>query len=295
MTYKAITGKIFDIKKYAIHDGSGIRTTVFFKGCPLECWWCHNPESQAFNSEFMIYNDRCINECDLCVKSCHVNAIEKTDNNIVINYELCDFCGECESICPSDAIKIVGKDLSVNEVIKEVEKDILFFDESSGGITISGGEPMIQIDFLENLLKESKKGYLRTIVDTSGYCDFKNFERLNQLVDLYFYDIKLIDDKLHKHYTGVSNKIILSNFKKLIEINNEIEVRIPLIKGITTNNENIKDIVEFLLNTKFKGKVTLLNYHSAAISKYKRIGKKYRLMDLQPLSDSEVNTIANKF
>jgi pyruvate formate lyase activating enzyme len=287
-------GIIFDIKKYAIHDGPGIRTTVFLKGCPLNCWWCHNPESQKTESEIMLYTDRCILSCNLCVERCPQKAIKK-NGNIIINRKFCDSCGECEDICPSEAIKISGKKITVNYIMEEIEKDTLFYDESSGGITISGGEPMLQIDFLEQILKESKERYLTTVVDTSGYIDFSYFKRINDFVDLFFYDIKLMNDNLHKKYTGVSNKLILENLIKLSEIHNNIEVRIPLIEGITDTEENIKLIMGFLKKIKGIKKISLLNYHKGGIAKYDRLGIKYKLQNIRPLSDEKILKIKEYF
>jgi len=289
-----VKGIIFDIKKYAIHDGPGIRTTVFLKGCPLKCWWCHNPESQKLKPEIMLYPDRCINSCSLCIEKCHLKAI-KRNGDLFIDKGKCDLCGDCVEICPSDAIKVSGREVSVDEVMKEIEKDILFYDESSGGITFSGGEPMMQIDFLYELLEESKKRYLTTVVDTSGYTKFENFIRINELVDLYFYDLKIMNDSLHKKYTGVSNKIILENLKKLDKIHKNIEIRIPLIDEITTTEENLKAIVNFISDLKNISRISLLNYHRGGVSKYKRLGMEYYLDEIDPLSDEKLNRVMDFF
>ncbi len=288
-----IKGIVFDIKKYAIHDGPGIRTTVFFKGCPLSCLWCHNPESQKLEPEIMLYPDRCNDSCFLCVDGCRLKALTK-NGNIGIIKERCDLCGDCEKICPTDAIKISGKFMSVSEVMNEIEKDTLFYDESSGGITFSGGEPLLQIDFLLELLKESKKRYLTTIVDTSGYVDFCYFEKINRFVNRYFYDIKIMDDKLHKKYTGVSNKLILSNLIKLSKIHNDIEIRIPLIEGITDTKENISSIIYFISGLNNVSGISLLNYHKGGVSKYERLGIEYQLYNLKPLSDKKIFQIKNR-
>ncbi len=289
-----VKGIIFDIKKYAIHDGPGIRTTVFLKGCPLKCWWCHNPESQKLEPEIMLYPDKCVNSCDLCIKACHTGALKKT-NQIMIDKDKCDLCGDCIEICPSDAIKVSGREISVDDVMKEIDKDMLFYDESSGGITFSGGEPLLQIEFLESLLKESKKRYLTTVVDTSGYSDFERFEKINSLIDLYFYDLKLMDNELHKKYTGVSNKVILKNLEKLDKIHRNIEIRIPLVEGITDTQENIDAIIEFLKKLENIVRVTLLNYHRAGVSKYERLGMPYLLEEIKPLPEEKINEIKNMF
>ncbi len=289
-----VKGIIFDIKKYAIHDGPGIRTTVFLKGCPLKCLWCHNPESQKLEPEIMLYPDKCIKSCDLCIKVCHTGALKKADE-IMIDKDKCDLCGDCIEICPSDAIRVSGREVSVEDVMKEIDKDMLFYDESSGGITFSGGEPLLQVDFLESLLKESKKRYLTTVVDTSGYSDFERFEKINSLVDLYFYDLKLMDDELHKKYTGVSNRVILKNLEKLDKIHRNIEIRIPLVEGITDTRENIDAIIEFLRKLENIVRVTLLNYHRAGVSKYQRLGMPYLLEEIKPLPEEKINEIKNMF
>ncbi len=289
-----IKGIVFDIKKYAIHDGAGIRTTVFFKGCPMRCWWCHNPESQKFESEIMIFKRNCLSECNLCVEVCKKGAM-KREESLLIEKKKCDFCGECQEICPSEAIKISGKEVTVDDIMNEIDKGILFYDESGGGVTFSGGEPFAQIDFLNALLLASEERYLKTVVDTSGYTDFKSFEKINSLVDHYFYDLKLMDDSLHRKYTGVSNRIILENLKKLSEIHDNIEIRIPLIEGITDTDENISSILDFLSELKNISQISLLNYHKGGISKYRRLGIQYRLSDIEPLSDERLKSIKSKF
>ena len=216
------TGIIFDIKKYAIHDGPGIRTTVFFKGCTMECQWCHNPESKNFGIEEFVVKDR----------------VKKSTKHEIVGYEM-----------------------TIDEVMEKIEKDRVFYDESNGGVTFSGGEPLVQINFLLELLKVCKKSNIYTVVDTSGEASWKDFEKILNYVDLFLYDLKIIDNELHKKYTGVPNKRVLKNLNQLIEERSNIELRIPLIPNITDTDSNINDIVNYISNLSKTPAVTLLAYN----------------------------------
>ena len=288
-------GIIFDIKKYAIHDGPGVRTTVFFKGCPLNCWWCHNPESQQKTQEFFYYPNRCSDSCQMCVEKCPENAIKKNER-IDIDKEKCTMCGVCEDVCVSEALKIVGREYSVEELIKEVTKDILFYDESYGGVTISGGEPLMQYKFVKNFLKECKKNNLKITLDTSGFADFKAFLEIVRYVDTIFYDLKLIDEKEHIKYTSVSNKIILENLKKLSALDLDIEIRIPIIPKITDTKENIDGIIAFLKQEiVMKHRVALLPYHKAAFEKYQRLGVENKMKKFGDFDNKRFEEIMVQF
>ena len=216
------SGIIFDIKKYAIHDGPGIRTTVFFKGCSMGCQWCHNPESKNFGIEKFTVKDR----------------VKKSTKH-----------------------EIVGYKMNIDEVMEKIEKDRVFYDESNGGVTFSGGEPLVQINFLFELLKRCKKSDIHTIVDTSGEASWKDFEIIQKYVDIFLYDLKIIDEELHKKYTGVSNKRVHGNLKNLIAGGNEIELRIPLIPNVTDTKSNLIDIIRFILSLSAIPRVTLLAYN----------------------------------
>ena len=216
------SGIIFDIKKYAIHDGPGIRTTIFFKGCSMGCQWCHNPESKNFDVEEFVVKDR----------------VKKTTKNETVGYEI-----------------------SVDDIIEKIEKDRVFYDESGGGVTFSGGEPLVQTNFLLEILKECKKSKIHTIVDTCGEASWKNFEIIIDYVDLFLYDLKIIDNVLHNKYTGVSNKRIHDNLKKLIESGKQIEIRIPLIPNITDTDINLNNLIDFISSLKIKPSVILLPYN----------------------------------
>ncbi len=231
------TGIVYDIKRFAIHDGPGIRTTIFFKGCPLNCWWCQNPESRAPQPEPR---------------------------------------GNLRSAYPSDLLYredgLIGKEVTVASIMKEVEKDVLFFDESGGGVTVSGGEPLLQIDFLHGLLQALKARDIHTVVDTTGYAGSDRLLRILPLVDLWLYDLKLMDDEVHRKHTGVSNRVIIKNLLLLHEENAPLLIRVPLIPGVTDTTENLTAIARFLASIDRSMPVELLPYNQFAESKYERLG-----------------------
>lgn len=290
------TGIIFNIQRYSIHDGPGIRTTVFLKGCQLNCRWCQNPESQLSGQEMVFWEDRCIG-CGACSLNCPSGAIQMKNKKPLTDKNKCNLCGECSRICPTQAWEMIGKKLTTEEVIKEIEKDLVFYEESGGGVTFSGGEPLEQSEFLEGLLNCCQEKKIHTAVDTSGYISWEILNRIHSKVDLFLYDLKIMDNKRHKKYTGVSNEIILENLKKLSSVHNNIFVRFPVIPGINDDYQNIRETGEFLSSLKI-AQVNLLPYHYIGIDKYKRLGKKYKLADIQPPSKeklSEVSAILRKF
>jgi len=284
-------GIIFDIKRYAIHDGPGIRTTVFLKGCSLRCQWCHNPEGLESKPEIILRSTRCARECSECVSVCPQGAISKDGDIIEIDQERCDLCRKCEDVCVYEALEIVGREATVQEVMEEIEKDRIFFDESGGGITFSGGEPLMQMDFLETLLKEIKKKNIHVTLDTSGYVSFEDLERISDKVDLFLYDLKIMDEGKHEKYTGVSNKLILENLRKLSEIGKSIAVRIPLISGINDDNHNIKMFVEYLHGLKKIKQISLMAYHRGGCEKYKRLRKEKFMKAFESPSDERIEEI----
>jgi pyruvate formate lyase activating enzyme len=260
------TGIIFDIKRYAVHDGPGIRTTVFLKGCVLACPWCHNPEGKIKNPQFMWKKNKCI-QCKTCVNACPNTALSFSGDTLHIDTTACDFCRICVEHCPSQALEIVGMNMSVPQVIKEIEKDILFYDQSKGGVTFSGGEPLMQPDFLYNLLKACKTKEIHTAVDTSGYAKLDTFSKISKYTDLFLYDIKMIDNESHIKYTGVSNTHILKNLMWITtQSDSEVIIRIPIIPGVNDTKKHITDIGEFISSLPVK-KVDILLYHKAGISK----------------------------
>jgi len=285
------TGIIFNIQKYSIHDGPGIRTTVFLKGCPLNCWWCHNPESQSFIPELIFWEYKCIH-CETCFKICPSGAIKMKEGIPVTDRDICTLCGKCVNQCPTQAREMIGRKMTAREVMKEIEKDIMFYRESGGGVTFSGGEPLSQDDFLEELLHCCKDREIHTTLDTSGYATWQVLDKIRDRVDLFLYDVKIMDNKKHKKYTGVSNKIILENLKKLSLLNENIFVRIPVIPGINDDEQNIKSIGEFLSPLKIK-QVELLPYHNIGSEKYKRLGKIYQMKNTPAPSGKKLTEISN--
>ena len=254
------TANLFDIQRNSFVDGPGIRTTVFFKGCNLHCTWCHNPESQSAKPEMMFYKNKCGN-CGKCKEKCP-NSLES-----------CELCGKCTFYCPNDAREICGKEYTVDEVLREIRKDKTFYKTSGGGVTFSGGECLLQIDFLEAILKECKRNGIHTAVDTAGHVPFVCFERILPYTDLFLYDIKCYDSEKHKKYTGTSNELILSNLKRLLQSGKAIWIRIPIIPDVTDNEEELLTIKAFLSSYGCPEKVELLPYHDMGEHKYAALGR----------------------
>ncbi|UCB59269.1 MAG: glycyl-radical enzyme activating protein [Thermoplasmatales archaeon] len=288
-----INGLIFDIKRFAVHDGPGIRTTIFLKGCPLSCWWCHNPEGLSNSQEIIYYDYKCMN-CDKCINICQQNALEEKNNKIVRNHKICTSCGNCVEICPTASQQIIGQKISAENTIKEIEKDRIFFETSNGGVTFSGGEPLMQHEFLKETLKLCKKRSIHTALDTSGFCHSDVFNTLIKFNDLFLYDLKIIDDQQHKKYTGVSNKKIIKNLDILQEKEKDIIIRFTIVKGITDTKENLRDIINLVSSfEKIKG-IDLLPFHNVN-EKYQRIGKQNKLKDIKPPSSNDIKRIKKQF
>jgi len=280
---------ITDIQKYSIHDGSGIRTTIFFKGCPLTCTWCHNPETQNFSKQLLFQKERRTG-CGSCVPACPGKAVSIRDGLAVTEQDLCSRCGICTDYCLQNIRVISGNYYSVEELIREIDKDKAFYESSEGGVTLSGGEVLAQdMDYLEELLKKLyAKGY-RVNIDTSGYVPYSAFERVLPYVDTFLYDIKLMDTKLHKKYTGVSNALILENLIKLSLANAGIWIRIPVIGGVNASTENMERIARFLKDENISIKqINLLPYHNTGSGKYKRLLWEYPGEDYTVPSDEEL-------
>ena len=272
-------GIIYNIQRYSLHDGPGIRTTVFLKGCPLRCRWCCNPESQNPQPEIFFIKTMCIGKpaCGSCQKTCRQGAVSfETSGCAQINRKLCDNCLQCAANCPTKAIRIEGRTATVKEILDEVEKEAVFYRYNTGGVTFSGGEPLSQGDFLLALLHEAKKRRIGAAIETCGFGDYDILKQAARISETVFYDIKSLDDVKHRKWTGQSNELIIENFQKLCFDYPNLPkiVRTPLINGFNNSNEDIREIKYFLKNkpgTTFE----MLPYHRLGVGKYEALGRNY--------------------
>ena len=288
-------GIVFDIQRFSIHDGPGIRTIIFLKGCPLRCRWCSNPESQKMKPELMYRSDQCI-RCGSCFKVCKVGAIN-LGKEYIVDREKCTSCGECVLVCPGSALLMKGKTMTVEEVIKEARKDSIQYYRSDGGITLSGGEALVQSEFAKELFKACKAQGWHTAVETEGYTNEEVIGDVMPYVDLVMLDIKSVDPKKHVEFTGVDNKTILKNAKIIQEITNTV-IRIPVIPEFNASREEITDIIKFVKTLPNVKKVHLLPYHRYGENKYKLLNREYEMKDTKELSDdykSELKQIVESY
>lgn len=284
-------GVIFDIRRFSIHDGPGIRTTVFLKGCPLRCLWCHNPEGLNPHLEMMFWPRRCLG-CGACLPACPQGAISRDGNVVSTDRGKCTLCGECVAVCYAEARQIVGRRMSVAQVMAEIARDLPFYDESGGGVTLSGGEPLAQPDFVRALLRACKERGIHTALDTCGFAAWKVLDSVREHVDLFLYDLKLLDDARHRRFTGVSNALILSNLRALSQRGHTVVIRVPLIPGINDDEENLRQTGAFAAALPHLLRVDLLPYHSMSGDKYERLGITYSLPETHPPSAEQVAEIA---
>lgn len=288
-----LTANIINIQKYSIHDGPGIRTTIFLKGCPLRCWWCHNPESHNVKQEIMIFKERC-KSCGRCKNKCNNKAIEIEDGFPIINKEKCNLCGNCSDFCINEALELVGNNMSVEKLMDEIVKDQVFYDESNGGVTFSGGEPLMHSDFLNEILKRCKTRGIHTAIETSGYGSIESISKIQDKVDLFLFDIKFIDSSKHRKYTGKDNNIIIENLKKLSDNDCNIIIRMPIISGINDDDEHIGMTIDLISKLNII-EVNLLPYHKMGMDKYDRLNLSYKLSGMETPSEARMNEIADKF
>ena len=262
----------FDIKRYAINDGPGIRITIFMKGCPLSCVWCHNPEGVSPEKQKMYTRKRCIG-CARCVTNCLSHALFLTSEGIKSDKNRCVLCGECVKICPSKAMEMSGHVYTVDYLIREIEKEMIFMDTSGGGVTFSGGEPLLFPDTLLELLLRCKTIGVHRAVDTALYAKEETVLKIMNETDLFLIDLKIMDSDTHKKFCGVPNELILSNIRMIAAAGRDFIIRIPLIEGVNTDEENLTRSAEFLASLPWKRKiVNFLPYHEVAKGKYEKSG-----------------------
>jgi pyruvate formate lyase activating enzyme len=283
-------GIITDVQRFSVHDGPGIRTLIFLKGCPLFCPWCCNPETQAKTPEIAFFDFKCI-QCDNCVKVCSESAILKSGSQR-IDRAKCTLCGACVQECPSGALKIRGELMSVEEVYEIIEKDRIFYEKSGGGVTFSGGEPLVQHEFLREMLEMSKNNGLHTAVETSGFADRPIFEKVMGKVDLFLYDLKIMDNGKHREIVGTGNEPVVENLQKLAGSGKNVIVRIPVVPGFTMNGNNMTEIFAFVASLKEINTVHLLPYHKYGKSKYRFIGRNCELENTEAPDGEEMAKIA---
>ncbi len=279
---------IFDIRRYSINDGPGIRITIFMKGCPLRCAWCHNPESQSPKVQKLYTASKCIGAQD-CIEVCPENALTLTANGIVTDGEKCTLCGLCADACPTKAIEMSGQLYEVNELINIIEKERVHIDQSGGGVTFSGGEPTMHSEFLIEMLDACGEKGLHRAVDTCGFTKTATLLEVAKRTDLFLFDLKLMNPELHKKWTGVDNHLILKNLKLLAENGANINIRIPFIKNVNTHEDEIKKMGEFISALPGeKPMINLLPYHNIATGKYQKLEMKYDEDKMDEPSEKEI-------
>jgi len=306
------SGTIFDLKKYSINDGPGIRTTVFFSGCPLSCLWCHNPESQSLALDLLYRAGRCL-LCGACVEACPENAIsletknqytdehgiglensvKKRAQKIFTDRSKCIHCQTCIAGCYSGAREFSGHAVTIKQAMVQIQREIPFYDESGGGVTFSGGEPLMQPSLLSALLKACRNQEIHTGVDTSGFANWNVFEQIRADVDLFLYDLKHMDSIRHRKVTGVPNEVILENLRRLSTMGAKCVIRIPLIPGINDDEKNLVESGKFLASLPHIEGVELMGYHDIAQAKYEALGREYALVGTKPPTEAEVSNAAD--
>ena len=289
-----IHGSITHIQRFSVDDGPGIRTTVFLKGCSLNCNWCHNPECIHPEFQIQFFADRCT-QCGACVQACPVQAQKIIAGQRVFLRETCVNTGDCVDVCDSGALQWVGKKITADEVIQEFNKDRVFYEKSRGGITISGGEPLLQPDFTQAILSDCKQSGIHTSVDTAGNIPWQFFEQVLPYTDLFLYDLKCINPEKHLSATGSGNRLILNNLSQLLKENKEIWIRIPLIPNINDQDEDILDFSAVLASMKQIQKIQLIPYHRYGVGKYDSLGIAYKLADTLPAPAEKIKHIADLF
>lgn len=287
---------ITNIQRYSIHDGDGIRTTVFFKGCPLRCVWCHNPETQHKSRELLCNGEKCTG-CGACASVCLQKAISVKNGKAQTDRKLCTACGACAEVCVLNLREIAGRDYTVKELVNELLKDQIFYEESGGGVTFSGGEVMaMDMDYILEAAKELKRQGIPLAIDTCGYVPYERFQKILPYTDVFLYDVKVMDEELHKKYTGVDNRLILENLVRLAHDGAGICVRIPTVKEVNGNEQNMKKIIAFLQEHDIHPiQINLLPYHDTGSGKYRKLDMAYKGTDLHAPDKEEMETLTDLF
>lgn len=280
-----LMGTVFDIQRFSLHDGPGIRTIVFLKGCPLSCVWCSNPESQKTGPVLMYKKEDCLH-CGRCITACKRGAISP-DFKGYINRDMCSGCGECANACPAGALVVKGKNMSVQQVVRELKKDATTYRRSGGGITLSGGEPLVQHEFASHLLMACKAQGWHTAMETTGIGSEEAIEHVIPYVDTVLLDVKHMDGEQHKKFTGAGNDLVLKNAPRICQISNTV-IRVPVVPGFNFSPEAIKAIAEFAKTLTGIRTIHLLPYHTFGENKYELLGKDYLLKDIKPLKPEDL-------
>lgn len=286
-------GKIFDIQKFSVNDGPGIRTLIFFKGCPLRCKWCSNPESQLSRFELMHYQNLC-DLCGKCVQVCPNDQIKLENQERIYDKAGCLACGACVDSCSKSALRLAGKEVEIEELVSIAKQDYLFYLNSGGGVTIGGGEPLMQPEFLHELLYQLKEIGIHTAIETCGYAEWEVFEKISPYLDLFLFDVKHIDPDKHRIFTGKSNQLILQSLAKLLSRDVSVIIRIPLIPGFNDDSETINNICSFLSDNdgmKSIQRVDLLPYHKLGTNKYRALARDYELEKIETQIAADVDVL----
>jgi pyruvate formate lyase activating enzyme len=285
-------GTVFNVQRFSLHNGPGIRTTVFLKGCPLRCVWCHNPESQLPGRQVAVVESRCI-ACGGCTEVCPERIAPAKVPGLTPGR--CRLCGACAAACPSGARALLGRTVGVGELIGELERDRVFYDESGGGATFSGGEPLAQADFVADCLDACRRLGVHTAVDTCGHAPWADLERVAMRADLVLYDLKTLDDERHIRATGASNRTILDNLRRLAAVHPAIWVRIPIVPGITDDLDELAAAAELVAGLAGVRQVNLLPYHRTGVGKHRRLGLEYGLENVATPPVEHLERLAQPF
>ena len=289
-----VLGRVFNIQRFSTEDGPGIRTTVFLKGCPLTCLWCANPESQQIRRQ-VAHNDALCDKCGRCAPVCGRQAISITESGIRIDRNLCDDCGDCVKVCGPRSLRMIGDDKTVDEVMEEILRDRHYYRSSQGGVTCSGGEPLNQAPFVAELFARCQDAGLHTTLDTTGHGSARAFSEVLKHTDLVLFDLKVMDDALHRRTTGITNRQILKNARLVSGSSAQMIIRVPLIPGVSDTDENLTAIARFVKELRPGIVVNVLPYHRFGMNKYAMLDQPYPMNDAQPLEHERVAQIVEMF